>query len=296
MARLLGLSGSKSRRACGFSPTRSSNEQLCWLKLLRASSRDGGGGVTGPPSPRTMLLSRHTRRREVIALLGGGAIFGPRTGIAQPTGPVRRIGLLSPQSVSSAAPLLAGLRQGLRDLGWIEGRNIVFELRYADGRIDHLPGLAAELVRRNVDVIVAGSNAGALAAKQATGTIPIVMATTGNPIAGGLAETLARPVAGRRAHQSGFALHGALPEGRAACGQFLGAGAADRRGPQSQRGRCGLCGDARRPCAGAHGAADIIRRARTDRGAGCGESAAGRVLGTDLRLRRWPDVLWRRLI
>jgi putative tryptophan/tyrosine transport system substrate-binding protein len=140
-----------------------------------------------------MLLSRHTRRREVIALLGGGAIFGPRTGIAQPTSPVRRIGLLSPQSVSSAAPLLAGLRQGLRDLGWIEGRNIVFEVRYADGRIDHLPGLAAELVRQNVEVIVAGSNAGALAAKQATGTIPIVMATTGNPIAGGLAETLARP-------------------------------------------------------------------------------------------------------
>jgi putative tryptophan/tyrosine transport system substrate-binding protein len=133
------------------------------------------------------------RRREVIALLGGGAIFGPRAGIAQPTGPVRRIGLLSPQSVSSAAPLLAGLRHGLRDLGWIEGRNIVFELRYADGRIDHLPGLAAELVRQNVEVIVAGSNAGALAAKQATGTIPIVMATTGNPIAGGLVESLARP-------------------------------------------------------------------------------------------------------
>jgi putative ABC transport system substrate-binding protein len=146
-----------------------------------------------PSSPLIMLLSRHTRRREVIALLGGGAIFGPRTGIAQPTGPVRRIGLLSPQSVSSAAPLLAGLRQGLRDLGWIEGRNIVFELRYADGRIDHLPGLAAELVRQNVEAIVAGSNPGALAAKQATGTIPIVMATTVDPIADGLVESLARP-------------------------------------------------------------------------------------------------------
>ena len=262
------------------------------------------------------------RRREVIALLGGGAIFSPRTGIAQPTGPVRRIGLLSPQSVSSAAPLLAGLRHGLRDLGWIEGRNIVFELRYADGRIDHLPGLAAELVRQNVEVIVAGSNAGALAAKQATGTIPIVMATTGDPIAGGLVESLARP--------------GANVTGVTAIAQELGAKRLEllkeavpglsrvavltnpdspytalylkdarpaahcwscrSSRPQSRRGRCGLCGDARRPCAGAHSAADITHRSRTDRGAGCGESAAGRVLGTDLRLRRWPDVLWRRSI
>src|SRR5215218_6956872 len=111
-------------------------------------------------------------------------------------------------------PLLAGLRQGLRDLGWIEGRNIVFELRYADGRIDHLPGLAAELVRQNVEVIVAGSNAGALAAKQATGTIPIVMATTGNPIAGGLAETLARPGANVTGVTSSVGPRGAEPRRR----------------------------------------------------------------------------------
>src|SRR5215213_3708837 len=217
------------------------NEQLCWLKRLRASSRDGGGGVNGPPSPRTMLLSRRTRRREVIALLGGGAIFGPRTGIAQPTGPVRRIGLLSPQSVSSAAPLLAGLRQGLRDLGWIEGRNIVFELRYADGRIDHLPGLAAELVRQNVEVIVAGSNAGALAAKQATGTIPIVMATTGNPIAGGLAETLARPGANVTGVTSSVGPRGAEPRRRRGPVRWRGGRERPATGQlyPSERGACG---------------------------------------------------------
>ena len=95
------------------------------------------GLTSSAHAPRTRRRGDRMRRREVIALLGGGAIFGPRVGIGQPTGAVRRIGLLSPQSVSSAAPLLVSLRHGLRDLGWIEGRNIVFEPRYADGRIDH---------------------------------------------------------------------------------------------------------------------------------------------------------------
>jgi ABC-type uncharacterized transport system substrate-binding protein len=136
------------------------------------------------------------RRREFIALFGSAAILGPQAVMAQQVAggpPVRRIGLLSPQSVSSAAPLLAALRQGLRDLGWIEGQNIEFALRYADGGIDRLPELAAELIRQNPDVIVAGSNVGALAAKRATSSIPIVMVTTGDPIAGGLIDSLARP-------------------------------------------------------------------------------------------------------
>ena len=133
------------------------------------------------------------RRRDFIKVIVSSVAAWPLGARAQQPKQVRRIGFLSPQSVSSAAPLLAALRQGLRDLGWIEGQNIVLELRYADGGFDRLPEVAAELVHQNVDVIVAGSNPGALAAKQATSTIPIVMVTTGDPVAGGLVESLARP-------------------------------------------------------------------------------------------------------
>lgn len=89
--------------------------------------------------------------------------------------------------------MLDGLRAGLRDLGWLEGRNFSFELRFANGRFDRLNELAADLVRQGVDVIVSGSNPGALAAKNATNTIPIVFVTTGDPITGGLVSSLGRP-------------------------------------------------------------------------------------------------------
>jgi putative ABC transport system substrate-binding protein len=81
----------------------------------------------------------------------------------------------------------------MRDLGWVEGRDFVIETRYADGFAARLPELAAQLVRQRVDLILAGSNLGTLAAKQATNTIPIVMVTTGDPIAGGLVASLAQP-------------------------------------------------------------------------------------------------------
>jgi putative ABC transport system substrate-binding protein len=134
------------------------------------------------------------KRRAALGLIVGAAIYGTRPALAQPApGQAKRIGFLSPQSVPSAAPLLAALNRGLRELGWVEGQNMTFEPRYADGAFDRLPGLAAELVHENVDVIVAGSNPGVLAAKRATGSIPIVMATTGDPVADGLVESLARP-------------------------------------------------------------------------------------------------------
>jgi len=85
------------------------------------------------------------------------------------------------------------LRQGLADAGWVDGQNVAFEVRYADGAIDRLPGLAADLVGQNIAVIVAGSNAGVSAAKRATNTIPIVMATTGDPTRDALVESLAHP-------------------------------------------------------------------------------------------------------
>jgi putative ABC transport system substrate-binding protein len=137
------------------------------------------------------------RRREFVAALSGGiatAPFGVPKALGQPQASrPRRVGFLSPQSQSSAAPFLAALRQGLADAGWIEGQNLAFEVRYADGAIDRLPRLAADLVGQNIDVIVAGSNAGVSAAKRATNAIPIVMATTGNPINDSLVESLAHP-------------------------------------------------------------------------------------------------------
>jgi putative ABC transport system substrate-binding protein len=132
------------------------------------------------------------RRQFLMVLAGTGILRGPAAAAPAP-GRAARIGRLSPLSVSSEAPMLGGLRAGLRDLGWIEGRNLAFELRFANGQLDRLPELAADLVRQNLDVIVTGSNPGALAAKNATATIPVVFVTTGDPITGGLVSSLGRP-------------------------------------------------------------------------------------------------------
>jgi putative tryptophan/tyrosine transport system substrate-binding protein len=133
------------------------------------------------------------KRRNFITLLGGAMAAWPLAARAQQPNKVARIGRLSPLSISAEAPMVAGLRQGLSELGWIEGQNLAFEFRFADGNLDRLPQLADELVRANVDVIVTGSSPGASAAKNATSTIPIVMVTTGDPIQGGLVASLARP-------------------------------------------------------------------------------------------------------
>jgi putative ABC transport system substrate-binding protein len=112
---------------------------------------------------------------------------------AQQAAKVPRIGLLSPFSPSATALWHQAFRQGLRDLGWVEGKNISIEYRYAEGRSDRLPNLAADLVRLKVDIIVASVNTDALVAKNATRTIPIVMASAGDPVATGLVDSLARP-------------------------------------------------------------------------------------------------------
>ena len=113
-------------------------------------------------------------------------------GIAEPQQPkkVSRIGFLSPLE---SPQYFAAFRQGLRELGYTEGQNVVIEYRSAKGMPQRFPDLAAELVRLNVDVIVAASGGGALAAKNATSTIPIVIETTGDPVASGLVASLARP-------------------------------------------------------------------------------------------------------
>ncbi len=112
---------------------------------------------------------------------------------AQQTGKVYRIGFLGTASASAQANRVEALRAGLRDLGYAEGKNIVIEFRWAEGRSDRLPDLAAELVRLKVDVLVTGGTPGILAAKQATTTIPIVMAGSGDAVATGLVASLARP-------------------------------------------------------------------------------------------------------
>src|SRR5436305_11032709 len=114
-------------------------------------------------------------RRRFITLLGSAAAW-PMAAPGQQARKVARIGWLGMVSSSSETVRFEGLRQGLRDLGYIEGINIFLESRWAEGHYERLPELAAELVRSNVDVIVTQATPGALAAKQATTTIPIVVA------------------------------------------------------------------------------------------------------------------------
>jgi putative tryptophan/tyrosine transport system substrate-binding protein len=132
------------------------------------------------------------RRREFIRLIGGAAVAWPLSARAQPH-KVPRIGFLGAASETGFANQLRGFRQGLADLGYQEGRDIVIEFRWAEGRYERLPALLDELVRRNVDVIVTHGTPGILAARQATATIPIVMASSGDAEASGLVASLARP-------------------------------------------------------------------------------------------------------
>src|SRR3974390_1936593 len=105
----------------------------CWLRRLRASSRDGGGVVNRPPSPLNMLLSKHTRRREFITLLGG-AVAWPLVARAQQPAGLRTIGFSGQSTRSAESELVAAFTQRLHELGWMENRNITIEYRWAGGR------------------------------------------------------------------------------------------------------------------------------------------------------------------
>jgi putative ABC transport system substrate-binding protein len=132
-------------------------------------------------------------RRKFITLLGGAAAAWPLGARAQQPGKLPTIGYLGSATPASQGQWVAAFVQRLRELGWTDGRNIAIEYRWAEGRADRAAEIAAEFVRRKVDVIVTSSTAGAVAAMQATSVIPIVFGAAGDPVGTGLVASLARP-------------------------------------------------------------------------------------------------------
>jgi len=131
------------------------------------------------------------KRRDFVVV--AGALLAPLATKAQPAGKVFRIGYLSAPTRESVEGILQAFLRALRALGWIEGRNVVIEYRWAEGHLDRLPGLAEDLVRRKVDVIVAPAASAALAARRATRAIPIVMIFPNDPVGDGLVASLRQP-------------------------------------------------------------------------------------------------------
>jgi len=132
------------------------------------------------------------RRRFVVAF-AGGLVIARSIAEAQPAAKAYRVGFFLGASGKSVATLFDAFSGGMHDLGYVEGRNVVYERRYADGHMDRLPEIAAELVRLKVDVIVTGSSIHVAAARKATATIPIVMIFTADPVEAGFIKSLSRP-------------------------------------------------------------------------------------------------------
>jgi putative ABC transport system substrate-binding protein len=134
-------------------------------------------------------------RRELLIALGAGALAAPIASFAQQQGKVWRVGFLSPRPrpASLDSDVFGAFLQGMRELGYVERKNLMIEWRFADGKIERLPELAAELVRLKVDVIVTAGLQAPSAAQKATTTIPIVMGTSSDPVGSGFVASLAHP-------------------------------------------------------------------------------------------------------
>ena len=141
----------------------------------------------------TFAESNLATKTRATAFICGLLVFLSSSTEAQQSTQVARIGYLTATSLGAIAPRTEAFRRGLRDLGYIEGKNIIIEQRHAEGKLERLPGLAAELVRLNVDVIVSAGPADTRAAKELTKRIPIVMAQDSDPIGNGFIASLARP-------------------------------------------------------------------------------------------------------
>jgi putative ABC transport system substrate-binding protein len=133
------------------------------------------------------------RRREFITLLGGATVAWPLAARAQQPAKVARIGFLGNSTAELEANLVGPFRDGLRVLGYEEGRNIVIEYRWAEGKYERFPALMAELIALKVDVIVTAGTPASLAVKKATTSIPLVMVAVGDPVATGLVASIGRP-------------------------------------------------------------------------------------------------------
>lgn len=132
-------------------------------------------------------------RRRFLGITAAVPVGLPRLATAQPAEKVARVGRLAAVSEVDDTGNLVAFRRGMAELGWVEGRNLTIESRFADGLADRLPALVAELVRARVDVIVVSSSAGARAAKNGTTTIPVVFTMTGDPLEAQLVASLSRP-------------------------------------------------------------------------------------------------------
>lgn len=132
-------------------------------------------------------------RRALAAVFIFCLLTAPLVAEAQPGAKVYRIAYLGNSSATLEPELVSAFRQGLRDLNYVEGKNLIIEYRWAEGRYDRFPALVAEVVQLKVDVIVTAGTPAILAAKNGTRTIPIVMAVIGDPVAAGVVPSLARP-------------------------------------------------------------------------------------------------------